>query len=118
MTRLPFAALMALLFASNSALAADEIRTNAPVWILVTPAALRSAMEPLAQFRASEGFQVVVLDTDKIRDTKRADEDEATAIRRRIGESCGRDKTNARVLLAGAVPGYAAIAQRRDTPFR
>src|SRR6266567_2855900 len=89
MTRLPFAAVMALLFASNSALAADETRTNAAVWILVTPAALRSAMEPLAQFRASEGFKVVILETDKIHNTKRTDEDDATAIRRRIGESCG-----------------------------
>src|SRR4051812_43561700 len=118
MIRLPFAALMAVLVASNLALAADELRTNAPVWILVTPAALRSAMEPLAQFRAIEGFQVVVLETDKIHNTKRADEDDATAIQRRIGELCDGGKTNACVLLAGAMPGSGGGANFIAPAFR
>jgi hypothetical protein len=113
MTRHLFVAMMMLtLIASHGrAMAAGETQPGAPLWILVTPPALRSAMETLAQFRASEGFKVAVIEIDKIRDGKRVDEDDATAIQDRIRELCGGGKTNACVLLAGAMTGSDAAIE-------
>lgn len=103
MTRRFFATISLLaLFAWPRPTAAAESVTSHPLWILVTPPALRPAMEPLAKFRADEGFRVSILETAG---SIPADEGDAMAIHRRIQELCAGGNSNAYVLLAGAMPG-------------
>ena len=104
-----FPSLRALLVAAAIAIitgypyATPAVQTNAGQWIVVTAPALRSALEPLIDYRRKEGFAVTVLETTNILTMEQLDKNDGAALQSRIAALCKETKGLNYVLLAGGI---------------
>jgi hypothetical protein len=72
-----------------------------PQWIVVTPPEFREALTPLIQYRAAEGFTVVVLSTTDVVTPDKISSGEGEALRTKLSELCKLGKGTSYILLAG-----------------
>ncbi len=88
-----------------------------PQWIVVTPAAFRSAIEPLAEHRKAQGMQVKVVQTTDILSNREILTGDAAKLRAHVNGLCRQAKGASYVLLVGAVePGLLPQPETRVLP--
>lgn len=107
--RLAALVLASAIFASAVARSAESDAE----WIVVTAPAFRSAIEPLCEYRRSEGMHVDVVQTTEVLTPKQIHDSDAQALKDRIHELCERSKGRKYVLLVGAI--HAGDKKRAET---
>jgi hypothetical protein len=86
-------------------------------WLLVTIPAFRTALAPLCEYRRSEGFDVVIVQTTDVLNPGQLREGNGAPLIARIRQLCGQHSGPNYVLLAGAVePAGGASADQTVVP--